>query len=144
MVKERQSFVKRFFRFVFKIILYGFLFSLIYLLACRWVMPPITITQLSSAISGYGLHRNYVAWNEISINAKLAAIAGEDQLFAMHNGFDWKAISKSLDNNPAKNGREAGAAASTISQQTAKNVFLSRVKVLCAMCENHSKQFIQN
>jgi len=87
-------------------------------------MPPITITQLGSVFSGYGLHRDYVSWNDISSNAKLAAIAGEDQLFAVHNGFDWKAISKSLDNDPSKNGRDAGAAASTISQQTAKNVFL--------------------
>ncbi len=87
-------------------------------------MPPITIIQLESWISGYGLKRHYVGWDEISSNTKLAAIAGEDQLFPVHGGFDWRAISKSLDNDPAKNGRDAGAAASTISQQTAKNVFL--------------------
>ena len=87
-------------------------------------MPPITITQLSSWIGGYGLKRNYVLWDEISVNAKLAAISGEDQLFPVHNGFDWKAIDKSLNNDPSKNGRAKGAAASTISQQTAKNVFL--------------------
>ena len=87
-------------------------------------MPPITITQLGSSLSGYGLHREYVSWNEIADNAKLAAIAGEDQLFPVHDGFDWRAISKSLENDPDKNGREAGSAASTISQQTAKNVFL--------------------
>ena len=40
----------------------------------------------------------------------------------VHNGFDWKAIDKSLNNNSKR--RPAGAAASTISQQTAKNVFL--------------------
>jgi monofunctional biosynthetic peptidoglycan transglycosylase len=98
--------------------------SLFYLLLCKWMMPPITITQLASAISGYGLHRDYIAWSGISPNVKLAAISGEDQLFAVHGGFDWNAISKSLDNDPSKNGRAAGAAASTISQQTAKNVFL--------------------
>ncbi len=87
-------------------------------------MPPITIMQLSSWVSGYGLQRNYVSWNNISANAKLAAIAGEDQLFATHNGFDWKAIDRSIDNNHKTNNRPAGAAASTISQQTAKNVFL--------------------
>jgi monofunctional biosynthetic peptidoglycan transglycosylase len=124
MAKQGRSFIKRFFRFIFKVILYGFLFSLIYLLLCKWIMPPITITQLGSVISGYGLHRDYVRWNEISPNIKLAAIAGEDQLFPVHGGFDWNAISKSLNNDPSKNGRDAGAAASTISQQTAKNVFL--------------------
>lgn len=87
-------------------------------------MPPITLIQLNSWISGYGLQRNFVSWNNISVNAKLSAIAGEDQLFATHNGFDWKAIDKSLDNDHTKNNRPAGAAASTISQQTAKNVFL--------------------
>jgi monofunctional biosynthetic peptidoglycan transglycosylase len=87
-------------------------------------MPPITVTQLGSWIGGYGLKRDYVSWGDISDNAKLAAIAGEDQLFAVHNGFDWKAISRSLDNNSSNSKRPAGAAASTISQQTAKNVFL--------------------
>ena len=87
-------------------------------------MPPITIIQVGSWISGYGLKRDYVKWDDISPNIKLAAIAGEDQLFPEHNGFDWKAISRSMDNDPSKNGRAAGAAASTISQQTAKNVFL--------------------
>jgi monofunctional glycosyltransferase len=124
MKDEKQSFIKRFFRRLFKTIFYGFIFSLIYLLICKWLMPPITITQSGSWIDGDGLKRDYVSWNDISANVKLAAISGEDQLFPVHNGFDWKAINKSLNNKPAKNGRAAGAAASTISQQTAKNVFL--------------------
>lgn len=89
-------------------------------------MPPVTITQLSAALSGDGLKRDYVSWDAISPNVKLAAIASEDQLFAEHGGFDWKAIEKSID-PPAqrkKKKRALGAAASTISQQTAKNVFL--------------------
>lgn len=124
MKDEKQSFIKKFFRRLFKIIFYGFILSFIYLLMCKWLMPPITITQLESWIAGDGLKRDYVSWNDISANAKLAAISGEDQLFPVHNGFDWKAIDKSLNNDPSKNGRAAGAAASTISQQTAKNVFL--------------------
>ncbi|MEP6682688.1 MAG: monofunctional biosynthetic peptidoglycan transglycosylase, partial [Parafilimonas sp.] len=91
MKDEKQSFIKRFFRRLFKIILYGFILSLIYLLICKWLMPPITITQLGSWIGGDGLKRDYVSWNNISANAKLAAISGEDQLFPVHNGFDWKA-----------------------------------------------------
>ena len=122
MTKEKPSFIKTLFRRIIKIIVYGFILSLIYLVICKWAMPPITLTQLGSLISGYGLHSDYVSWNNISNNAKLAAIAGEDQLFAEHNGFDWKAIDKSLNNKSKR--RPAGAAASTISQQTAKNVFL--------------------
>jgi len=124
MKEQNQSRVKNFFRRLFKIILYGLILSLIYLLLCKWIMPPITLTQLSSWVSGYGLKRDYVSWDEISSNVKLAAIASEDQDFPVHGGFDWQAISKSLNSDPDKTGRAAGAAASTISQQTAKNVFL--------------------
>ena len=122
--QPQQSRIKKFFRRFFKIILYGFIFSLLYLLICKWLNPPITITQLVSWISGYGLKRDYISWKDISPNAKLAAISSEDQLFPEHNGFDWRSISKSLDSDPNKTGRAVGSAASTISQQTAKNVFL--------------------
>ncbi len=124
MITEQRSFISRLFRRIIKIFLYGFILSLVYVVLCKWIMPPVTITQLQSWVSGYGLHKKYVSWNNISSNVKLAAIAGEDQLFPVHNGFDWKAIDKSLNNDPKKNNRAAGAAASTISQQTAKNVFL--------------------
>jgi monofunctional glycosyltransferase len=103
-----------------------FLSSTLYLVLCRFVMPPITLTQISALLGGYGLKRDYVSWDEISNNVKLAAIASEDQLFAEHNGFDWKAIDKSV-NGPQKKRKKAkvrGGGASTISQQTAKNVFL--------------------
>src|SRR5215467_8090971 len=111
MKEKKRSAINIFFRRVFKIIIYGFILSFIYLLICKWAMPAITITQLGSWASGHGLNRDYVSWSNISANAKLAAIAGEDQLFPIHNGFDWGAISQSLDNDPSKNGRVAGAAA---------------------------------
>lgn len=87
-------------------------------------MPPITWTQLSDKISGYGDEKTYVSWNEISPNVKLAAMASEDQLFPDHSGFDWKALQESLQSNPHKKNKIIGAGASTISQETAKNVFL--------------------
>lgn len=85
-------------------------------------MPPITITQLVSWLGPDGLKRDYVSSDEIPSNIKLAAIASEDQLFPDHNGFDWGALEKSLSHNSKK--RVRGGAASTISQQAAKNVFL--------------------
>jgi monofunctional glycosyltransferase len=97
--------------------------SLLYMLLCKWVMPPITITQIGAGVSGLGIKKNYVGWDEISSNAKLAAIASEDQLFLEHQGFDWHSLDKSM-NGKKKKHREKGAGASTISQQTAKNVFL--------------------
>lgn len=87
-------------------------------------MPPITITQIVQIFSGYGMKRDYIKYSNISNNMKLAVIASEDQLFAIHDGFDWISLSKSLQGKNLKKGRVKGAAASTISQQTAKNTFL--------------------
>jgi monofunctional glycosyltransferase len=95
---------------------------LVYLVLLKWVNPPITAIQLTSWIDGHGLNRDYVGWNEISPNMKLAVIASEDQLFPAHNGFDWKSIEKAIKEKPKKTKRIRGA--STISQQVAKNVFL--------------------
>jgi monofunctional biosynthetic peptidoglycan transglycosylase len=110
-----------------KTVLIVILSSSIYLILCKWIMPPITLTQISNSFS-YGLKRDYVSWNEISYNVKLAAIASEDQLFPDHNGFDWDAIEKSFKPRKTKKSKKSkiplGGGASTISQQTAKNVFL--------------------
>jgi monofunctional biosynthetic peptidoglycan transglycosylase len=117
--------MKKIWRFLKKAFLFCFISSLVYLLICRFLFPPITITQLGDSFS-YGLKREYVSWNQISRNVKLAAIASEDQTFPDHNGFDLNAIQKSL--NPKKKNKKKklplGAGASTITQQTAKNVFL--------------------
>lgn len=108
-----------------RILFWGFVSSLLYIIICRWVMPPITITQITNSF-GYGLKRDYVSGKEISRNAKLAAIASEDQAFPDHGGFDWDAIEKSL--KPKRKGKKTkiplGGGASTITQQVAKNVFL--------------------
>ena len=114
----------RIFRKVLKWFLWAFLLSNVYLLACKWMMPPVTLTQLGSLFGGYGLKRDYVDMSEIAPFAKLAVMASEDQLFPDHNGFDWKSIEKSLQGNVRKKKKIAGAGASTISQQVAKNVFL--------------------
>jgi monofunctional biosynthetic peptidoglycan transglycosylase len=115
---------KRLFRKILKWFLWAFILSNLYLLLCKWVMPPVTLTQLGSLFSGYGLKRDYVNKNQIAPAAKLAAMASEDQLFPDHDGFDWKSIEKSLQGNARKKKKVAGAGASTISQQVAKNVFL--------------------
>jgi monofunctional glycosyltransferase len=105
-----------------RIFLYLFIAQLIYIVLLKWINPPITVTQLGSLLSGYGLHRDYVDWKEISPNARLAVMASEDQLFPDHNGLDWKSIEKAMKHNNKKPKRIRGA--STISQQVAKNVFL--------------------
>jgi monofunctional biosynthetic peptidoglycan transglycosylase len=109
-------------RIIKKILLIVFLIQLGYIILLRFVLPPITVTQISSIIDGDGFNREHVSMSSISINAKLAVMASEDQLFPDHNGFDIKSITKALAYNKRKPGRVRGA--STISQQVAKNVFL--------------------
>lgn len=104
-----------------KIVLYAFLFSLLYILFCKWLNPPVTITQLGSLLKGNGLHRDYVDLDQMNSSIKLAVLAGEDQLFPDHNGFDFKSIQKAMKHNQKSKSLRG---ASTISQQVAKNVFL--------------------
>ncbi len=109
------------FRFVIKAFLYGLLFSILYILFCKWINPPITITQLNSVIKGNGLKRDYVSLDNMSPYVKLAVMCAEDQLFPDHNGFDFKSIEKARKHNQKSKSLRG---ASTISQQVAKNVFL--------------------
>ena len=96
--------------------------SFMYLLLGFVFNPPITLTQLGSLISFNGLQRDYISYNQMGANIKLAVIAAEDQLFPDHDGFDLKAIKKAVKYNQKHPNKIRGA--STISQQTAKNIFL--------------------
>ena len=110
---------------IYRFFIFLFVSSLVYVIIIKLVEPPITITQITNAF-GLGLKRDYVSWNDMSYNIKLAALASEDQSFTDHSGFDWDAIEKSL--RPKKKRKKSkipiGGGARTITQQTAKNVFL--------------------
>lgn len=106
-----------------RILIILFVAQLVYIILLKWIDPPITVTQLVSWVEGYGLKRDYVNYDEISSNMKLAVMASEDQLFPNHNGFDWKSIEKAMKNNNKKKVKRIKGG-STISQQVAKNVFL--------------------
>ncbi len=121
MTKEGRSIFSRIVRFVKRTILFLFIGQLIYLILLRWINPPITITQLSNWVGGNGLKRDYVDYEDISVPVKLAVIASEDQLFADHDGFDFKSIKRAMKHNKKSRSLQG---ASTISQQVAKNVFL--------------------
>lgn len=114
--------MKSFFRKLKRLFLWLVVLQFAYILWCWVFLPPITLTQLASIVSGNGFSRAHVAFDQISPNAKLAVMAGEDQAFPDHNGFDWKSIEKAMKYNKRKPGRVRGA--STLSQQVAKNVFL--------------------
>jgi monofunctional biosynthetic peptidoglycan transglycosylase len=114
--------IKRIWQIIKKVFIVMFLAQFVYIVILKWMLPPITTIQLGSWISGNGLSRDYVSFEQMSPHAGLAVIAAEDQLFPVHNGFDWKSIEKAFKHNEKKPKRVRGA--STISQQVAKNVFL--------------------
>lgn len=117
-VSTRQGKVWRFIKRTF---LYLFIVHLVYILFCWVFNPPVTITQLVSATTGHGLKRDYVSLSEMSPYIRLAVVAAEDQNYPQHDGVDWKSIEKAREYNKTHK-QQRGA--STISQQTAKNVFL--------------------
>ena len=84
----------------------------------RFVPPPITITMI---LDKNGITKDWMSLNDMDPDMARAAIAAEDSKFCLHHGFDAEAIEKAIKHNE-RGGRIRGG--STISQQTAKNVFL--------------------
>lgn len=119
--------IKRFFKFVFKCILWLFAISIVLVILFKWVPVPITPLMVIRSLDNSpknksnGWKHDWVSIDEISKNMQLAVICSEDQNFLNHHGFDFEAIKKAMENNQ-KNRKIKGA--STISQQTAKNIFL--------------------
>lgn len=108
-------------RFWLTLILVLALFPFVGVALFAIVPPTPTILMLRQVVRGEGLDYQWRGLNDISPNLVNAVIASEDARFCSHNGFDMDAIQKALDHN-ADGGRMRGG--STISQQTAKNVFL--------------------
>jgi monofunctional glycosyltransferase len=115
--------MKRFFKFLLQLILWFFAFSILIVVLFKWVPVPFTPLMAIRYFENpdEGIQHRWVPFEEISNNLKLAVIGSEDQNFPFHNGFDIKAIEKAMEDN--KQGKRVRGA-STISQQTAKNVFL--------------------
>lgn len=95
----------------------------------RYVPVPLTPLMVIRLFEGYPLHKDWVPLSQISPNLRHSVIAAEDNLFCQHDGFDWKSINKAFDAWQARmDGEEPDGkplkGGSTISQQTAKNVFL--------------------
>jgi len=84
----------------------------------RFVPPPITLTMI---FDDNGYTKDWMSLDDMDPDMARAAIGAEDSKFCLHHGFDAEAIRKAIDHNE-RGGRIRGG--STISQQTAKNVFL--------------------
>jgi monofunctional biosynthetic peptidoglycan transglycosylase len=108
-------------RFIGKLVLVLLIGSVLWVLAYRFVNPPITVTMLGDIVAGRGATRDWMSINQIDRDMVRASIGAEDSKFCTHNGFDVEAIEDAMKRN-ASGGRIRGG--STISQQTAKNAFL--------------------
>lgn len=98
-----------------------------WVLLLKWVPVMVTPLMISRSIEyrddeSFRTHKKWRSYEKISPEMAKAVIASEDNLFAGHNGFDWKEMKKAIDEHRNKGKKLRGA--STISQQTAKNVFL--------------------
>ena len=119
--------IKKIFRIIGKIALWFFVISILSVFILKWVPVPSTPLMATRAIDnkleGNDMicSHDWVPLEEISMNLQKAVIASEDANFLTHHGFDFKAIQKAMESNEKGKKLKGG---STISQQTAKNVFL--------------------
>lgn len=124
--KEPTSKKKKVLRFFIRLMNYFIAFSIAWVLIYRFINPPVTWLMIqrnfeNSEIPKKVIKRKWINYEDISRNLKLAAIASEDARFMQHSGFDTKAINQAFQRNQSGEPIRGG---STISQQTAKNVFL--------------------
>ncbi len=92
--------------------------TVVLVVAFKWLPVPVTATML---MDGNGITKDWESLENIDRNLVSAVIASEDQRFCQHSGFDTKAIEQAMREN-LEGGKIRGG--SSISQQTAKNVFL--------------------
>jgi len=119
--------IRKIFRWIWKATLWFFALSILSVIIFKWVPVPITPLMMTRAIENKMDGKDMILTHDwepienISPNLQKAVIASEDGNFLKHNGFDFKAMQKAFKNNQKGKRLKGG---STISQQTAKNVFL--------------------
>ena len=113
--------VRRIWRRTIRVLVVAFGASIMLTALYRFAPVPLTPLIVLRLFDGEGISKDWVSYDQISPNLARAVIAAEDAGFCQHWGFDFKAIQKALAHNE-DSGRLRGG--STISNQTAKNVFL--------------------
>ncbi len=101
-----------------------FLVTWLPVILMRWINPPTTAFMLERAAAlpdSTRIHHAWVSYDRISPAMRLAVVASEDQTFPYNHGFDIRAIKQAIKHNEHS---ETTHGASTITQQTAKNLFL--------------------
>ena len=118
---------KKFFRLLRNLVIFFFASSILAVVAYRFIpvylTPLMIIRTIGQVVDGESvkLEHHWVPKEKISRHLPMAVIASEDNRFASHHGFDFVEINKAIKENKT---RKKARGASTISQQTAKNVFL--------------------
>lgn len=124
---SNSTFFQKLKTFLWKAMLWFFGISLFLVILFKWVPVPFTPLMVTRALEQKFAEKEmtcshtWVPLEEISTNMQKAVIASEDGTFLSHYGFDFKAMQKAFRNNERGRRLKGG---STISQQTAKNVFL--------------------
>lgn len=124
--------MKKLVQFLLKFIVGFFLFTIGWVIVYRFVPVPVTFLMIQRCYEQKAegkdmrLYKDWVSLDKISNNLQLAVVCSEDQQFLWHHGFDFEAIGKAMKYNERQKKRKRNKmrGASTISQQTAKNVFL--------------------
>ena len=116
-----SSFPRRLARWFIRAILVFVGGSILWVLLYRFVPPPITMTMIGDMMGGRSVSKDWMPLSRMDPDMAHAAISAEDGNFCAHHGFDFVAIRKAFSGNEAGRRYRGG---STISQQTAKNVFL--------------------
>ncbi|MBC7417368.1 MAG: monofunctional biosynthetic peptidoglycan transglycosylase [Pedobacter sp.] len=125
--KKGHPFLQKIISIATKVFVYFLLVSVIWVFALKFINPPITLLMILRNIErksdgkSFKLEKQWVKFDDLSDNMKRAAVSAEDQLFLKHMGFDVKALENAYKSNEKGKKIKGG---STISQQTAKNVFL--------------------
>lgn len=118
--------MRRIFRFLFLLVAVLFLLSIGSVVLYRYVPVPATPLMVRNALAAAlkgeptTFYHDWVPMEEMSPHLASAVVASEDQRFYAHNGFDWKEIGNAIEERKSGKRKRGG---STISQQTAKNVF---------------------
>jgi monofunctional biosynthetic peptidoglycan transglycosylase len=112
---------RKFFLSIAAIMLWSVVISVLWVGLLGLVDPPVTWVMVDQHHQEGRISRTPVELKEIARSLPLAIISAEDQRFMTHNGFSWEAMRKAMEGNKKRKRIKGG---STISQQTAKNVFL--------------------
>ena len=118
--KRKRAGVWRWLLRALKVLAVLFVLVHLYAIALKWVPVPGNVLMTQRTLGGEEFRRGIVPIERISPHLITAVIAAEDARFCQHDGIDFEAVRKAIDENQ-RGGRRRGA--STITQQTAKNVF---------------------